>query len=75
MISSDLKDDLHDQSVYVEDLEDRYYDQIDEIAELKSYIKKLEDTLVFGNEPTKKTPKINYSTESVNSICNLFDTF
>ena len=68
---SDLKDDLHNQSVYVEDLEDRYYNQIDEIAELKSYIKKLEDTLVFGNEP-KKPPKINYTTESVNSICNLF---
>eukprot|EP01041_Mallomonas_annulata_P003282 gene3282-6498_t len=71
---SDLKDDLHNQSVYVEELECKYYDQIDEIAELKSYIKKLEDTLVFGNEP-KKPPKINYTTESVNSICNLFENF
>ena len=33
---SDLKDDLHDQSVYVEELECKYYDQIDEIEELKS---------------------------------------
>ena len=70
---SDLKDDLHDQSVYVEELECKYYDQIDEIEELKSYIKKLEDTLVGSIAESPK--KINYSTESVNSICNLFETF